>query len=94
MECETHMQLFMQGGKKNVMDEGILSFVRDNGISMEESHQSEKVAEIPFDFERRMVSVILKSASLKQPILITKVLHALPDSTTPLRQAVSTCYTE
>ena len=75
---EFWIRLLVQGGKKNIMDEGLLSYTRKKGVAVEEEGLDiKKIAEIPFDFERRMVSVVLKGPSSVWPILICKVRHAL-----------------
>ncbi len=61
----------MQGGRKNMMDEAILTHACEKGIVMAPGWKA--VAEIAFDYERRIVSVILKKDSSAQPLLICKV---------------------
>lgn len=56
------------------MDEAITNFVSAKGRP--NLAEQVKIAEIPFDFERRMVSVILRDGSNKAQ-LICKV-YALP----------------
>lgn len=59
---------FFQTGLKNLMDKAILSHVRE--LEMESVRESyKKVDEIPFDFIRRRMSVVVEDASGKRQII-------------------------
>lgn len=59
---------FFQTGLKNLMDKAILSHVRE--LEMESVRESyKKVDEIPFDFTRRRMSVVVEDASGKRQII-------------------------
>lgn len=61
---------FFQTGLRNLMDVAVLEKGKDNGFSNLE-HQYSKVEEIPFDFIRRRISVVLKDTEGKNK-MITK----------------------
>lgn len=54
-----------------MMDEGILAYARHKGDNVVENSWT-RIGEIPFDFERRMVSTILKDGPSVRPMLICK----------------------
>lgn len=59
---------FFQTGLKNLMDKAILSHVRE--LEMESVRESyKKVDEIPFDFTRRRMSVVVEDVSGKRQII-------------------------
>ena len=66
----------MQASPVNPMDQGIRSFAEANALGAAEAAQWVKVAEVPFDFQRRRLSVVLRAAddTSKDPVLICKVL--------------------
>ncbi len=59
---------FFQTGLKNLMDQAILSHTRELGFE-ELELQYRKVDEIPFDFSRRRMSVIIEDAEGKRQII-------------------------
>jgi len=61
---------YFQTGMKNLMDKAIIKHISDHGLT-ELSHNYVKVDEIPFDFTRRRMSVVIKDAAGKTQ-LITK----------------------
>ena len=59
---------FFQTGLKNLMDKAILSHVKELGLQeLEKEYQ--KIDEIPFDFTRRRMSVIIEDRSGKRQII-------------------------
>ncbi|MCD7710190.1 MAG: magnesium-translocating P-type ATPase, partial [Porphyromonadaceae bacterium] len=59
---------FFQTGLKNLMDRAILSHVKDLGLeSLEKDYK--KVDEIPFDFTRRRMSVVVEDKNGKRQII-------------------------
>jgi len=59
---------FFQTGLKNLMDKAILAHVRDLGYeNLEELYQ--KIDEIPFDFTRRRMSVVVEDTAGKRQII-------------------------
>ena len=66
----------MQASPVNPMAQGIRSFAEANALGAAEAAQWVKVAEVPFDFQRRRLSVVLRAANdtNKDPVLICKVL--------------------
>lgn len=64
------MNSYFQTGLKNLMDIAIINYARDKGYINEYSRYK-KVDEIPFDFNRRRMSVVLKDDDGKTQ-LITK----------------------
>ena len=59
---------FFQTGLKNLMDKAILAHVKDLGYEKLEE-QYKKIDEIPFDFTRRRMSVIIEDGSGKRQII-------------------------
>jgi len=59
---------FFQTGLKNLMDHAILSHIKELGYeNLENNHK--KVDEIPFDFTRRRMSVVIENAEGKAQII-------------------------
>jgi len=59
---------FFQTGLKNLMDKAILAHVRELGYeNLEELYQ--KIDEIPFDFTRRRMSVVIEDSASKRQII-------------------------
>lgn len=67
---KAYLNSFFQTGLRNLMDVAVLEKGKDNGFSNLE-HQYSKVEEIPFDFIRRRISVVLKDTEGKNK-MITK----------------------
>ena len=65
-----YLNSHFQTGLKNLIDLAIINRAEENGLS-EQLEQFTRVDEIPFDFARRRMSVVLESASGKRQ-LITK----------------------
>ncbi|MGL5350249.1 MAG: magnesium-translocating P-type ATPase [Cetobacterium sp.] len=89
-----YLNSFFQTGLKNLMDRAILEFEEEHyGVK----HEFKKVDELPFDFERRRMSVILEDNHSKR-FMITKgaieeMLHAsefveIDDITIPMTQEI------
>ncbi|MGL5655651.1 MAG: magnesium-translocating P-type ATPase [Fusobacteriaceae bacterium] len=65
-----YLNSYFQTGLKNLLDIAILTFgAKENMSSLEEEY--EKIDEIPFDFQRRRMSVVLKN-KVKKSQIITK----------------------
>ena len=67
---KAYLNSFFQTGLRNLMDVAVLEKGKDKGFSNLE-YQYSKVEEIPFDFIRRRISVVLKDAEGKNK-MITK----------------------
>lgn len=67
---KAYLNSFYQTGLRNLMDVAVLEKGKEKGLSNLE-HQYSKVEEIPFDFTRRRISVVLKDAEGKKK-MITK----------------------
>ncbi len=67
----------MQASPVNPMDQGIRSFAEANALGIAEAAQWVKISEVPFDFQRRRLSVVLRAANdtNENPVLICKVLN-------------------
>ena len=63
----------LQAGLPNLLDKGVLSVGRERGLHMNVEQEWTFLDEIPFDFERRMLSVMLRPTDQGQAMLITKV---------------------
>lgn len=62
---------FYQTGLKNVMDNAILEYKKKNGFTDKEKNRYIKVDELPFDFKRKRMSVVVRNEEQKD-ILICK----------------------
>ena len=71
MTGSTHLQ----AGKGNVMDEGVKRYAAGMGVCAEVEAAWAKLDEVPFDFERRMLSVVLRPTDdlTSPPLLVCKV---------------------
>lgn len=65
-----YMNSFYQTGLKNVMDEAILGHKHD-GPDFDIGHKYEKIDEIPFDFMRKRMSVVVRNVR-REDVLICK----------------------
>jgi len=63
----------LQAGVPNLLDKGVLNVGRERGLHKNVESEWKFLDEIPFDFERRMLSVMLRPAGKADPMLITKV---------------------
>ena len=63
----------LQAGVPNLLDKGVLSVGREKGLHKNVKQEWTFLDEIPFDFERRMLSVMLRPTGKGQAMLITKV---------------------
>lgn len=69
---------YFQTGLKNVMDRAILSHVQELGLeSLNRSYQ--KVDEIPFDFTRRRMSVVVEDLNGKRQIITKGAVEEMLD---------------
>lgn len=65
----------MQVGMPNLLDKGVLRVGSERGLEEGVARDWAFLDEIPFDFERRMLSVVLRPAAdpKADPILVCKV---------------------
>ncbi len=63
----------LQGGLPNLLDKGVLSVGRAKGLQKNVKQEWAFLDEIPFDFERRMLSVMLRATGKEEAMLISKV---------------------
>lgn len=65
----------MQAGEPNLLDIGVLDFGKEMGLDNTVPTEWERLDEIPFDFQRRRLSVVLQKADTPSasPFLICKV---------------------
>src|SRR5579859_6646261 len=64
------LNAFFQEGLRNAIDLAIVQHVETLGEEFKLTHEYQKVAEIPFDFDRRLLSIVVRSAD--SLIMITK----------------------
>ena len=57
----------------NLLDKGVLNVGREGGLHKIVESEWTFLDDIPFDSERRMLSVMLRPAGKANPMLITKV---------------------
>lgn len=70
-----HVECFasLQAGVPNLLDKGVLSVGRAKGLQKNVKQEWTFLDEIPFDFERRTLSVMLRATGKEEAMLITKV---------------------
>lgn len=68
----------LQAGVPNLLDRGVLNVGRKRGLHKNVEVEWAFLDEIPFDFERRMLSVMLRPAGKALPMLVTKVCFLKP----------------
>ena len=79
-----------QSGAKNLMDRAVLKF-GEQTLSKAQCSQFQKVDELPFDFVRRRVSVIVEDLQSHRPLLICKgAVEEMLAAATTLRQGDTT----
>ncbi|MCL2673529.1 MAG: magnesium-translocating P-type ATPase, partial [Alphaproteobacteria bacterium] len=61
-----------QTGLKNLMDISIIQRAQEEGVATDALKQYRKIDEIPFDFNRRRMSVVIEGKDEKYPEIITK----------------------
>ena len=69
----SNVLVLLQAGVPNLLDKGVLSVGTEKGLHKNVKQEWTFLDEIPFDFERRMLSVMLRPAGKGQAMLITKV---------------------
>jgi hypothetical protein len=64
-----------QAGMPNLLDKGVLKIGKERHVDEAVLSAWEYVDELPFDFERRMLSVVVKSRGVAnaRPLLVCKV---------------------
>lgn len=67
---QAYLNAYYQTGLKGSIDEAIIHRADENGLAQEVSKQFKKIDEIPFDFTRRRLSVVVTNGEKKE--LITK----------------------
>ncbi|UYK97522.1 magnesium-translocating P-type ATPase [Pantoea stewartii] len=78
-----------QSGAKNLMDRAVLKF-GEQTLSAAQCSQFQKVDELPFDFVRRRVSVVVEDLQTHRPLLICKgAVEEMLAAATTLRQGES-----
>lgn len=81
---------FFQTGLKNLMDKAILSHVKDLDMeSMKDNYR--KVDEIPFDFTRRRMSVVIEDNSGKRQIVTKGAVEEMLDICSHTEVSGSVC---
>lgn len=72
LQC-AYLNSFFQTGLKNLLDKAIIAFGDDIENSVSDYVEDwEKIDEIPFDFSRRRLSVILENKLTKKRLMVTK----------------------
>lgn len=67
---QAYLNAYFQTGLKGSIDEAIIHRANENGLAKQTSEELKKIDEIPFDFTRRRLSVIVTNGNKKE--LITK----------------------
>ena len=67
---QAYLNAYFQTGLKGSIDEAIINRANENGLAEEVTPQFKKIDEIPFDFTRRRLSVVVTNGEKKE--LITK----------------------
>lgn len=73
----------VQAGLPNLLDKGVLKIGKERVVDDDVIDSWEYISELPFDFERRMLSVVVRRRKIanRHPLLICKVLT--PHSAAP-----------
>ena len=67
---QAYLNAYFQTGLKGSIDEAIINRAKEKGLSKEIENEFKKIDEIPFDFSRRRLSVVVTNGKKKE--LITK----------------------
>ena len=67
---QAYLNAYFQTGLKGSIDEAIINRANENGLAKETANEFKKIDEIPFDFTRRRLSVVVTNGKKKE--LITK----------------------
>ena len=67
---QAYLNAYFQTGLKGSIDEAIINRANENGLAKETVNEFKKIDEIPFDFARRRLSVVVTNGEKKE--LITK----------------------
>ena len=67
---QAYLNAYFQTGLKGSIDEAIINRAKEKGLSKEIENEFKKIDEIPFDFSRRRLSVVVTDGKKKE--LITK----------------------
>lgn len=80
--CELSWCMCRQVGVPNLLDKGVLRVGAERGLEAAVAAEWTFMDEIPFDFERRMLSVVLLPTTglNRHPMLVCKVHPPLPPS--------------
>lgn len=69
----SNVPVILQAGVPNLLDKGVLSAGREKGLHNDVEQEWTFLDELSFDFDRRMLSVMLQPHEKAQAMLISKV---------------------